>query len=256
VGKDIPIIFSGPMVRALLEGRKTMTRRILKAEMPPAPAMDNVHPSNTPRHPAPYFDSYCGEREDSSNPRGMSRNWCWWTRDDRQCLPTVNVRYAPGDRLWVRENFLPFDRDHVIGGVRYAYGADTKPGSESDQIRKDYGYKWTPCIHMPRTLSRLTLVATGVKVERLQDISDADAIAEGVEVWRAGWSDNQAGLAMLRGIEAAEATRNGSTAQRLFYLLWRSLHGPDSWLANPFVVALTFRVIKANIDAPEARFAA
>lgn len=267
-GRDIPIIFSGPMVRALLSGRKTMTRRLVKSEIPPAPAMDAINPANKAKHPAPYFDAYCSERKTPSNPRGMSRNWCWWTRDDRQCLPTINVRFQPGDRLWVRESLKHVTSDPVTAEPcsLHCYMANVPNGMDSANPYEDnYLFpgefsalkpKSIPSIHMPRWASRLTLVVTSVKVERIGDISEQDAIAEGVSAYRAGWSVKEAAEAFLRGTEAAVETKEGSTAQRLFYLLWASLHGKESWQQNPFVVAVSFRVIKANIDAPEARAAA
>lgn len=220
MGRDIPIIFSGPMVRALLEGRKTKTRRIF---VPPAP-----------------FD----------------------VGDDvaiQLATGEFKPRYAVGDRLYVRENFAYVGTcDPGFLTYQATYPGDLAHlGIENvPATLKEAGYKWTPCIHMPRALSRLTLIVTGVKVERLQDISDADAISEGVLAWRDSWTEKQAAEAFLRGIEASIETKEGTVAQRLFYLLWTSLHGREGWTKNPFVVAVTFRAIKANIDAPEARAAA
>lgn len=267
MSKDIPIIFSGPMVRALLEGRKTQTRRILACGIPTAPGIDNVNPANNIRHDLPYFDAYCSERKSPENPRGMSRNWCWWTRDDRQCLPTVNVKYAPGDRLWVREAWQLHSLATDVGTVVYRASINDSwtEAHELVPVAKIVGKKvapkpfqmgWRSPLHLFREFSRVTLIVTGVKVERLQDISDADALAEGVLAWRDSWTEKQAAEAFLRGTEAAAETRQGTVAQRLFYLLWTSLHGREEWTKNPFVVAPTFRVIKANIDAPEARAAA
>lgn len=178
---DIPVIFSGPMVRALLEGRKTMTRRLASSPL-------------------------------------------------RKC--------APGDRLYVRENwraddFAPDDAARTI------YMADANPGA----LAETRGIiKWRPCIHMPRVRSRLTLIVTATKVERLQDISDADAIAE-------GWPHD---LAKRSPLNPPSENR----PRFWFAGLWLNLHGQESWDANPFVVAITFRAIRANIDAPEARAAA
>lgn len=211
---DRPIIFSGTMVQALLAGRKTMTRRL-------ALTSRRLHEESTP-------STY------RSTIKILASPW-------------QNVK--PGDRIWVRENLKKRD-----GYIHYA--ADDQIISWEIQRAGSLGRTWPttwlqdprPSIHMPRDASRLTLVVTGVKVERLQDIGDADAIAEGVEVWRAGWSEKEAGLAILRGTEAAGATKNGTTAQRVFYLLWTGLHGAGSWSSNPEVVALTFRVIKSNID--------
>lgn len=245
MSKDIPVIFSAPMVRALLDGSKTQTRRILNCKMPAAPAIDNVLPKNVARHDLPYFDAYCGERKTPENPRGMSPNWCWWTRDDRQCLPTVNVKYAPGDRLWVREGWKPHS---IYAGMKPRDMPRANVFYLSDQTYEPSGVRGLPSIHMPRWASRLTLIVTGVKVERLDDISHADAIAEGCKVI----NDH---CYVFGGTRYDEAELCHSSPVTAFSCLWSELHGDESWEKNPFVVAVTFRVIKANVDAPEARAA-
>ena len=105
---DRPIIFSAPMIKSLIAGRKSQTRRLNIGEVPEPPAHDAVSPWSVERgdklHPAPYLDSYCGDPKTSANPRGMSDRWCWWTRDDRPGRQ-FKVSYVPGDRLWVRETF-------------------------------------------------------------------------------------------------------------------------------------------------------
>lgn len=194
---DYPIIFSAPMVRALLEGRKTMTRRLAWRGTMPTPSF----------------------------PEGTMRATSW-------------QKVKPGDRLWVRENFAVIDggtiRDGAGGAMDYVdteiiYAADRKPYT-----------KITPCIHMPRRLSRLTLIVTATKIEPLQSISERDAEAEGAPLAVAGVDSRRGPIRMHR---------TG------FVGLWRSLHGDDAWAANPDVVALTFRVVKANVDAVEAKAA-
>lgn len=102
---------------------------------------------------------------------------------------------------------------------RYAYAADTPPGSYGDDQRKAYGLKWRPSIHMPRWASRITLEVTGVRVERLQDISEADALAEGVT------------FDPLMHTNPREA----------YMHLWNAINGPGSWYANPWVWVVEFR---------------
>lgn len=255
--KDIPIIFSGPMVRALMEGRKTMTRRIVK-NVPEAPAMDAIHPSNQPKSPAPYLDAYCGQRATPENPRGMSRNWCWWTRDDR-CCAQFNVRYAPGDRLWVRENHA-----YVGGGDPglLLCEADWRETAARHRCENaDRAPKWTPSIHMPRTASRLTLIVTGVKIERLRDMSPEDAIAEGMKGLTKDGKTVKYGIPDRDGLPGEDDFGWHWHEWRMspvdaFQKLWCSLHGSDAWNANPYVVALTFTVHKQNIDTlPKAQAA-
>jgi hypothetical protein len=194
---DRPIIFSAPMVRALIDGRKTQTRRVLKPQ--PVPCLSWSEP------PAGTYPSAKG-----------------WSR----------LRYAPGDRLYVREAFsyetLDVDRN---GFMAPWYWADGNPVSGD----------WTrpkPSIHMPRWASRLTLTVTEVKVQRLTDISEADAVAEGVRRFGPMW-----GVEQDSGHGAAS-----NTAAGCFRLLWNSLHGPDAWDANPWVAAISFTVEPRNID--------
>lgn len=226
---DRPIIFSAPMVRALLAGRKTQTRRILRAEVPAAPPMDAISANGTARHPAPYLDAYCGQPMTRANPRGMSDRWCWWTRDDRPG-PTFRVPHVPGDRLWVRENhaIVPWTAYRASDGVQQT----RSPEDSDDAAIYAAGWerskpRWRPSIHMPRWASRLTLVVTKVRVERLQDISEDDAADEGVILTDLNWP----------------------TYRTNFAELWRSIHGPDAWAANPWVAAISFSVHRANIDA-------
>lgn len=283
MGKDIPIIFSGPMVRAVIAGWKTQTRRIVE-NVPPAPALDAIHPSNTVRHATPYLDAYCGERKTDANPRGMSRNWCWWTRDDRPGS-TFNATYAPGDRLWVREAVSRIDNSKFGQPSYWQYRADTDgrefPGDWPPETKDDPERpRWRPAIHMPREASRLTLICEGVKIEPLQAISRDDAIAEGAtprpncsgfrsqyEGWSMDWSQVGQFSKYATGGPGPLQERDVSlpTPQSAFGAYINELHGGPRWNCNgkvplwdqnPFVVAPSFRVIKANIDAPEARAAA
>lgn len=141
---DRPIIFSGPIVRALLDGRKTMTRRVLSGKA----AMDLLcmhRVENTPRGPIA---------------REYDRSW------------PIRVPYAVGDRLWVREAWTLGATDERPDGFA-VYRADGRPAHPIG--------RWRSSIHMPRWASRLTLTVTEVKVERLQDISEDDAREEGIE---------------------------------------------------------------------------
>jgi hypothetical protein len=111
---------------------------------------------------------------------------------------------------------------------------------------------WKPAIHMPRWASRLTLLVTATKIERLQDISYADAIAEGVE-----WESADPPFYYVPGIMPHSLTAvgveepGGRHAERCYAKLWNHLHGPGSWEANPEVVAITFKPVLQNIDRME-----
>lgn len=216
---DRPIIFSGPMVAALIAGRKTQTRRVLR----PQPLSGGFWRDKPRTEPCGWTQEqwdqiYSGEFPDGSR--------C------AQSFP-----YAAGDTLWVREAWR----------VGLAY-EDLRPAEMSGEEIVDWlagsitaawsmGRKRSP-IHMPRWASRLTLTVSDVRVQRLQEISDADAIAEGVQPFGEGTASVQ--------------TKDGvtySTPRSCFAVLWESIHGKDAWAANPWVAALTFSVERRNIDA-------
>lgn len=203
--KERGIMFTGPNVRAILGKQKTQTRRIIK----------------------PIW-SRCLDLDDPAD-RASARAGC---------------RYGvPGDRLWVRETWaLVFDcpalpcaceeadaREAQHG--RLVYRA-TEPGGIADYAcgfdcaHKEPGCaRWRPSIHMPRWASRLALEVTEVRVERLQSITEEDAMAEGCDE---EWSS-----VVLRVISAREG----------FNELWTSIHGKESWGENPWVWAVTFRML-------------
>ena len=124
---------------------------------------------------------------------------------------------VPGDLLWVREAWLEFEPYHRP--PRFAYRADITD-SEQEQIRKEYGYKWKPSIHMPRWASRLTLRVRRVWVERVQDISEQDATGEGLK------------------------------ARDAFEALWDSIYAGRGlgWTSNPLVWACEFEIVKGGAD--------
>jgi hypothetical protein len=197
--KDIPIIFSEPMVLALLAGRKTMTRRLLWSKR--EPGKSNLRRTT--------FSRWDGKTQ--------------W------------ARVKPGDRLWVREAFAGPVLTAAGGDLveRVYYLATDDPGKD----HRGKAIKGHPSIHLPRSLSRLTLVVTATKIERLQDISEADAQAEGADRDHSvRWPDGDPGTIT-------------DVRRRNFARLWRVLHGPLAWTENPEVVALTFAVHKQNIDA-------
>ena len=223
---DKPVIFSAPMVQALLAGRKTQTRRIGRVR-------NGVTVANL------EWDGPVGT-----------------VRTGRVTADHIAVPYAPGDRLYVREAIrfdaewndckpTDFDRADAIH-----YEAD------GHQETRAWGDPFTPgrirpSIHMPRWASRLTLTVTEVRVQRLQEISEADAVAEGVAEVSAAWQDADE-PATYPSFQAygQDACFSGAGAARLsFMTLWSSLHGPDAWATNPWVVAVSFAVQNGNIDA-------
>lgn len=212
---DRPILFSAPMIRALRAGTKTQTRRILK----PQPA----------------------ELTEGQAPKAL--------------------RISAGDRLWVRESFIPdppsddpaWD-DHTCTYVEWS-GCGARVSDVPKALRdnsacifaadgNDHDIVWCSPLFMPRWASRLTLLVDDVKVERLQDITEADAIAEGAPL--TGDYSLVTGGPMIK-VSAGVMISPGAWYRRL----WTDINGPASWDANPFVAAYTFRVLRGNIDKLE-----
>lgn len=216
-----PMLFSAPMVRGLLNDTKTLTRREIK--------------------PQPYDESADGACWLDIDAR---HQWAWHCGEDQDILPNERPFFCPygqpGDRLWVRETFIDLRGTGVEHRPtpssplqRYAYAADHQAGSAGDEARKEYGLKWKPSIHMPRTASRITLEITGVRVERLQEISEADAIAEGIERSYDQWRDYRT--------DQAVNYPSAATPIESYRTLWESINGPSFWDANPWVWVVEFK---------------
>lgn len=235
---DKPIIFSAPMITALLAGTKTQTRRVAKITA----VMGNKVSVTAPEERLIELDA--GE---------FRRGICHYESTDALSGP-YRLPYCVGDRLWAREAFA------TTGGgpVRY-YATD-----DVHELRR----KRSP-IHMPRWASRLTLIVTDVRVQRLAEISEEDARAEGATSRPAcngfmsrydGWSMDWSPVGTLSAysmsakpggpakVPLTESDISLYTAASAFANYWDTTHGPGSWTANPWVCALTFTVLRCNID--------
>lgn len=207
MSKERPILFRGPMVRALLDGSKTQTRRVVK------PQPDTAHDGE----PYWFIGGYrvWGYRPAPAVPLRAGGN------------PLPSPYGQRGDRLWVRESFAHMYRDNAQPEKR----APEDVAYMADNLTPDpyvYG-SWKPSIHMPRWASRITLEITSVRVERLQDISDTDCVAEGCG-------------ALQAAIGCPMTSAPGETIPRtMFRALWESINGPESWAANPWVWVIEFR---------------
>ncbi len=221
---DRPILFSAPMVRAILAGTKTQTRRAIK----PLPLRVNH-----------------GTNEMEVDTEAMT--------DGR--IMKLNRFGQPGDRLWVRETFYCDHCFYPEGTPPSCYwdGPNPRAAHTPEQLAKERSdmleamyYRadgepefeapegptpWRPSIHMPRWASRITLEVTGVRVERLQDISEADAIAEGVNV-----HPDHHGKPRANICSPVQAYRD----------LWESINGQGSWAVNPWVWVISFHRLEAN----------
>lgn len=225
--KARPILMSAPMVRALLDGRKTQTRRALKSQPFDILPMDGKHAG----------------RE-------------WVLLEQREPEPkgkVIRCRFGiPGDLLWCRETHA------VVGNVDPGWVIYRASGYDAECKRHGFDHPpseseiaWKPSIHMYRWASRLTLRLTDVGVERLQDISKADAIAEGLSVR----GNRDGGGAPLR-LYHVDDEHHCVDPRMTYSRLWESINGPESWDANPWCWTLTFDVIQANVDEVIKREAA
>jgi hypothetical protein len=231
MSKDHPIIFSAAMILALLSGRKTQTRRLAWREKEcPGGAINDG-----------------GGQMDYVAPSVVR-------------TPSPWRKVQPGDRLWVRESFHQW-----IGGGPYGESDVMLYRATTDEA----GGPWRPSIHMPRWASRLTLTVTDVRVQRVQEISEAGARAEGAthrpacngfqsryDGWCMDWSrvGEMSRWARRRQdspakVPLTESDVSLSRPSMAFASYWNELHGPDAWEANPEVVALTFTVEQRNICA-------
>lgn len=232
--KARPILMSAPMVRGCLEGTKTQTRRTIK----PQPSKFSLDP----------------KRADA-----LREGNAWFTDDPE--FPGNHLRVCPygrpGDLLWVRETVRAVDQ-----GCKYVeYLADEHLAfcapdctSESEIFQQWFllnayrtndpdldGGKPVPGIHMPRWVSRLTLEITRVRVERLQQISEQDAQAEGFRMTE--------GDPLHAHILYGAFWRNYPTARDGYIDLWDEINGEGAWAANPWVWVIEFESYQQNVDA-------
>jgi hypothetical protein len=248
LAKERPILFSAPMVRAILEGRKTQTRRIIKAAgyttstlatfrmMPEGDALLERWP----------------EQERMMNNFGRSERF--------KCPHGIS-----GEHLWVRETFMWADgadcREHFIGtSMEVTLRAQNKRWwYRATDAEKGSGFKWRPSIFMPRHASRITLDITEVRVQRLQDISEEDAKAEGVEALDAERCEQDFAICPQCGgtrLYTAFSGNGGALPDtdcercdahvKRYQHLWESINGNGSWDANPWVWAITFPKFEAG----------
>lgn len=229
--KERGMLFRGEQVRAVLEGRQTQTRRLIKPQ---------------PEQPAPgsYFDAYNGGPQ-----------WNWWAADHRQHLDQIiQCPYGkPGDRLWVRETWAarPLHDDlpprDIPKGSKVYYPATPELGLLNCE-------KQRPSIHMPRWASRITLEITGVRVERLQDISEEDAKAEGAQHFpelpgRSPYGqDGRWSMGQPTSVDQCLSSPRWAFANYFCKIAGKApkgIHDPRPWDANPWVWVIEFRRIES-----------
>lgn len=205
--REKPILFSGPMVRAILSGAKKQTRRTVNPQ--PKHMVIEVEP----------------------------RDWL-----DADCIGPgrpMKPPYRIGDVLWVRETWLEFDRDHwsdpgkprdwwcPIGNRVNACAYAASTDADGNEIRREYGYKWRPSIHMPRWASRLFLEVTDVRVQRVSEISCVDIRMEGVDC-------------PTHDFPGGMCVSECSDLRAAFSGLWDKLYGKGVFARNDWVWAFSF----------------
>ncbi|MCQ8240569.1 hypothetical protein [Rhizosaccharibacter radicis] len=277
---------SAPMVRAILGGQKSQTRRIVS---PANSVLNGFAARAADWERLDYEDAFV---DPGPSPAGNPGPYLKVARPDDQTRHRVYPRWWLGDRLWVREahsivretldyetggEFDAFEWEEIYGdprkylngcartglrsGVYYpADGQDLCPSNmfpclsiDGKVLLRKKEISWRPSIHMPRWASRLTLEITDIRAERLQDISEEDARAEGVEqvVRPPSWPVMYE-RRFWKGYENHQKA-NRDSARESFGSLWNSLHGPGAWSANPWVWAISFRAHRTNIDALPAQ---
>lgn len=237
-GRERPILFSAPMVRALLAGTKTQTRRVVK----PRPPTEKDFPHSVfGMSPAVADGIKMYSMDDYERLAKHPTEW--------ELFGSVGVardggfpkRYrcpygAPGDRLWVREAWAGYREK--VAGVRGDVPIVAYRATDED----DYlpGMPWRPSIYMPRWASRITLRVTDVRVERLNDISEADALAEGaLPSWRDGTPIKHDGT--------------GAICREAYAELWEHINGPGSWAGNPWVWVVSFERLGPPAEGDSSR---
>lgn len=236
--KEIPILFSTPMVQAILYGRKTMTRRIVKPQ--PRKLQPGMIPAPIAIHPDDYEWPNRGSFQCTtvSCKKNGPDNWI-----------EENSKWKVGDVLWVREsgwvdnNYMPSLNDpHLFWKADY----DNYPEWQKVLIR-DHTDKF-PSIHMYKVFSRIWLEVTNIRVERLHDISEEDAKAEGVQrdtiLHHVRYKDYYADASGYGHPDVDFPTV--STAIESFISLWFKINGEESWNANPWVWVIEFKVLSTT----------
>ncbi|WP_410752574.1 hypothetical protein [Citrobacter youngae] len=232
------MIFNGEMVRAILDGRKTQTRRIMAIQ---------------PEH------SELGLRRVIDSKNGRDNGKYFWSQSDACGLKARSKVFGcpygeVGDRIWVRETFQgPLVSEELLEEYRAhpekfetpqycEYSADGGAKPEYCDLDDNLRHGWRPSIHMPRWASRITLEITDVRVERLNAISEEDARAEGII---------DGGCLNCGEPEPCGCANPEPDATDAFAYLWQSIYGQENWNANPWVWVIEFKCIKGADHATD-----
>lgn len=227
--KEIPIIFSNDMVKAILGGIKTETRRTRGLWLNKASFSDEWT----------YTECFLG-----GMPLPKDAEWMAGLLH----LPTGEKMAdrspygKPGDLLYVRERFTDSFHQILIKNPKMPYSYYADCDAESLEIAKEYGYKWKPSIHLPKSGSRIWLMVEEIKVERLNDITEQSAINEGCPLY--GPFGEYRGSKHPNG--GSMKYRAYSKAVSAFACIWESINGEKSWKENPWVWVVKFKVLSST----------
>lgn len=221
------MIFNGEMVRAILDGRKTQTRRIMKIQ---------------PEH------SGFGLRRVIDSKNGSDDGKYFWSLSDACGLKIRSKSFtcpfgSVGDRIWVREAFRVHSRATEVATLVYKASERNSWTEQTNRVpvsvcnKPATPEKWTPSLYMPRWASRLLLEITDVRVERLNAISEEDARAEGII---------DGGCLNCGEPEPCGCANPEPDATDAFAYLWQSIYGSDSWNANPWVWVIEFKRVEGG----------
>ncbi len=239
--KERPIIFNTTMVKAIVEGRKTQTRRIMRRQ--PDSVERFKHAEETTDTNAKYAILRC-----NNNPKGFKRCNSGWFADAKYKTPFTE--FNVGDRLWVRETFCyghidEFDAEHPDDRKLFI---DQYDGRNKTSFPKQWCIEnnveiedvvWRPSIHMPRSASRILLEITKIRIEKLNQISSQDAVQEGLLKLPASGR-----YVLNRGDQYFGAV--SINPREVFKWLWESIYGSSSWELNPWVWVIEFNVIQGG----------
>lgn len=222
-----PILFSTDMVKAILSGKKTQTRRILRLKHLPNNEIGSIHKD------------------------GSGKGWIAWSPRPVSAEETAKIypgndgfkpKWQVGDILWVRETWH-YSIHKTSPYLRHSYKATPDDGDNS--------LVWKPSIFMPKFACRLFLEVTNIRAERLQDITEEDAIAEGIDTcFKKGsqyYEPNDYKNYTWHGEggnDSFSGYSNTKNAKESFQSLWYKINGAESWGANPFVWVITFKGVE------------
>ncbi len=266
--KARPMLMSAPMVRAILAGTKTQTRRVVKPQfvadaMPvEMPATDPAGGWVVPGHSGTWWCEAAANPDDARRcPYGQPGDRLWVRETWQVARETLDYETGGEYDVWEWNDDMGDPSQYLKGDARFgtkaglfyaADGEDKNPGAfynltglDNKTILRTKEINWRPSIHMPRWASRITLEVTGVRVERLQDISDDDAAAEGIERTRRGdmWRTYRPDCVQHWNTDAELGHKLASSS---YASLWESINGPGSWEANPWVWVVEFKRLEVQ----------